>query len=135
MNQKIANYKKFIEANIIEAKNEEDLDLLLKLNSSAISNFQAERLIHLIVTMSFALFTLVFIYFYLFFDVTIFGIVCLITIVVLIFYILHYYKLENGVQSLLEYDQKILNRKKELDQQKLPTNQVVTQTPQFRTGL
>lgn len=134
MNQKITNYKKFIETNIREAK-KEDLNFLLNLNSSAISNFQAERLIHLIVTMSFALFTLIFIYLYLFFDVTIFGIVCLITLVVLIFYILHYYKLENGVQSLLEIDTKILNRKKELNKQDLPPNQVVTQTTQFRTEL
>jgi len=134
MNQKITNYKKFIETNIREAK-KEDLNFLLNLNSSAISNFQAERLIHLIVTMSFALFTLIFIYLYLFFDVIFFGILCLITLVVLIFYILHYYKLENGVQSLLEIDTKILNRKKELNQQDLPPNQVVTQTTQFRTEL
>ena len=134
MNQKITNYKKFIETNIREAK-KEDLNFLLNLNSSAISNFQAERLIHLIVTMSFALFTLIFIYLYLFFDVIFFGILCLITLVVLIFYILHYYKLENGVQSLLEIATKILNRKKELNQQDLPPNQVVTQTTQFRTEL
>ena len=134
MNQKITNYKKFIETNIREAK-KEDLNFLLNLNSSAISNFQAERLIHLIVTMSFALFTLIFIYLYLFFDVIFFGILCLITLVVLIFYILHYYKLENGVQSLLEIDQKIFNRKNGLNNQNLPPDQVVTQTPQFRSEL
>lgn len=124
-----------MEINIAESKKEGDLDFLLKLNNSAISNFQAERIIHLIVTMSFALFTLLFIYFYLFFDVIIFGILCLITMFVLIFYILHYYKLENGVQSLLELDQKILNRKKDLDQQKMPPEQAITQTSQIRTNL
>lgn len=117
MNKKIHNYKKFMEISIAESKKEGDLDFLLKLNNSAISNFQAERIIHLIVTMSFALFSLIFIYLYLSTTIMFFGILCLITTVMLAFYILHYYKLENNVQNLIDLDQKIINRKKELDQE------------------
>ena len=135
MNQKITNYKKFIELNITEAKKIEDFDFLLKLNGSTISNFQAERLVHLIVTVSFALFTLIFVYLYLFFNIILFEIVSLITLVVLIFYIMHYYKLENGVQSLLEIDQKILNRKKEVLRQEVPLNRIESSTPQSQTTL
>lgn len=135
MNQKITNYKKFIELNITEAKKIEDFDFLLKLNGSAISNFQAERLVHLIVTVSFALFTLIFVYLYLFFNIILFEIVSLITLVVLIFYIMHYYKLENGVQSLLEIDQKILNRKKEVLRQEVPLNRIESSIPQSQPTL
>lgn len=117
MNKKIHNYQKFMEISIEESKKEGDLDFLLKLNSSAVSNFQAERIIHLIVTMSFALFSLIFIYLYLSTTIMFFGILCLITTVMLAFYILHYYKLENNVQNLIDLDQKIINRKKELDQE------------------
>lgn len=117
MNKKIHNYQKFMEISIAESKKEGDLDFLLKLNSSAVSNFQAERIIHLIVTMSFALFSLIFIYLYLSTTIMFFGILCLITTVMLAFYILHYYKLENNVQNLIDLDQKIINRKKELDQE------------------
>lgn len=68
-----------------------------------INFFQHERLIHLIVTLSFALLTLV--------SILISTIYCsfiFITIILLIcsaFYIVHYYYLENGVQYLYkQYD-------------------------------
>lgn len=68
-----------------------------------INFFQHERLIHLIVTLSFALLTLV--------SILISKIYCsfiFITIILLIclaFYIIHYYYLENGVQYLYkQYD-------------------------------
>ena len=68
-----------------------------------ISFFQHERLIHLLVTLFYALIFLIFtglgFVHYLFFVISI------ILMVFLIFYIVHYFRLENGVQYLYrQYD-------------------------------
>ncbi|MBR4178345.1 MAG: hypothetical protein IKR57_03245 [Bacilli bacterium] len=65
-----------------------------------ISFFSHERLIHLIVTMFFALFTILFIFMFLVLNNYILLIICAIMIVILLFYIVHYYFLENSVQYL-----------------------------------
>lgn len=66
--------------------------------------FQHERLIHLIVTVLFALLTVISILASLFIkDQPILLILDLLFIVLLIPYIAHYYRLENGVQKLYEY--------------------------------
>ena len=74
--------------------------------------FQHERLIHLIVTMFFALFALAFLALgmisYIFLPIF------FILLVFLIFYILHYFFLENHVQYLYKiYDQMILKMEKD----------------------
>lgn len=76
-----------------------------------ISFFQHERLIHLVVTIAFAFFTL------LFMALGMLSYVFLVSffflVVFLIFYILHYFYLENHVQYLYKlYDEVILNLKK-----------------------
>ena len=68
-----------------------------------INFFQHERLIHLIITLFFSLLLIIFIALgfvnYIFLGVT------AIILVLLIFYIIHYYHLENGVQYLYkQYD-------------------------------
>ena len=81
-----------------------------KINKDIISNhlikinfFQHERIIHLIVTLFFALLFLLFLF--LTMVHFIFFIIALIFMVFLIFYIIHYYQLENGVQYLyVQYD-------------------------------
>ena len=68
-----------------------------------ISFFQHERLIHLLVTLFYALIYLLFIG--LGFLHYIFFIIAIILLVFLICYIIHYFKLENGVQYLYkQYD-------------------------------
>ena len=69
-----------------------------------INFFQHERIIHLIVTLFFALMFIIFLFLtcihFMFF------IIALSFMVFLIFYIVHYYRLENGVQYLYkQYDQ------------------------------
>ena len=109
MNKKLKDY-------IVEAEKlaENPTEESCKYHQAMVAQFQHERLVHLIVTMFFALFTI------LFFAISIFlpfivtpgawgttmvmgseG-VCAVLIVVLVFYIAHYYKLENGVQRLEE---------------------------------
>ena len=60
--------------------------------------FQHERLIHLLVTLFYALIFIVFVS--LGFIHYVFFIVALILMVFLLFYIIHYFRLENGVQYL-----------------------------------
>ena len=68
-----------------------------------ISFFQHERLIHLIVTVLFAVLAVVSILVNLFIQELAVLALCLMFFVLLIPYIRHYYILENGVQRLYEY--------------------------------
>lgn len=66
--------------------------------------FQHERFIHLIVTMFYALFTFIFF----FFSETYmpFMIIVVVLMIFLAFYVVHYFRLENGVQYLYkQYDE------------------------------
>lgn len=92
-----------------------NIDLILKENKKVdykklkeehlikIKFFQHERLIHLIVTLFYALFTFIVFSFIKIFLLFIF--IALILLVFLIFYVVHYFRLENGVQYLYkQYD-------------------------------
>ncbi len=92
-----------------------NIDLILKENKKVnykklkeehlikINFFQHERLIHLLVTLFYALFTFIIFYFSKIFIPFIF--IALILIIFLIFYVVHYFRLENGVQYLYkQYD-------------------------------
>ena len=71
-----------------------------------IAIFQHERLIHLLVTLFYALFALILIF--LSFDITIIFIVpFFIVLIFLLFYVKHYFFLENSVQYLYKLYDKI----------------------------
>lgn len=65
--------------------------------------FQHERLIHLIVTVLFAMLTVITLLANLFLTQPLLLVLSLLFLVLLIPYIKHYYLLENGVQKLYEY--------------------------------
>ncbi len=65
--------------------------------------FQHERLIHLIVTVLFAVLTVITLLANLFLQEPLLLVLSLLFLVLLIPYIRHYYLLENGVQKLYEY--------------------------------
>lgn len=65
--------------------------------------FQHERLIHLIVTVLFALLTVITLLANLFLLQPLLLVLSLLLLVLLVPYIKHYYLLENGVQKLYEY--------------------------------
>ena len=80
-----------------------NLDSLKKEHLVKIDFFQKERIIHLIVTMFFSAFLILFLILLQFNSKVIYAI--LIIFIVLIFYIIHYYRLENGVQYMYkQYD-------------------------------
>ncbi len=91
---------------VINNKNEIDLeDMLIK-----ISFFQHERLIHLIITLFYVIMFLIFL---ILVSISyIFIIPVFILLIFVIFYIIHYFRLENGVQSLYFLYDEIKNKTK-----------------------
>lgn len=96
--------------NILKEDKDIDLEKLKQSHLERISFFQHERLIHLIVTMFFALFTIIF--FTLSKDNVLITVIVGILLIVLLFYIFHYYTLENGVQHLYKQYEEIDKRLK-----------------------
>lgn len=84
--------------NLLNLSKEEDLDNLKEYHKVQIEFMQHERLIHLMVTLAFAVFCII--------SYIITGLMTTIAMllldviltIILIFYIIHYYRLENGVQ-------------------------------------
>ena len=99
-----------------------EIDDLLN-NSKKISNdviekhlikinfFQHERLIHLLVTLFYALFFMIFIGFG--FVHFIFYLVAIVLSIFLLFYVVHYFRLENGVQYMYKQYDHMLSKKKD----------------------
>jgi len=77
-----------------------------------ISFFQHERLIHLIVTVTFALLGMLSLVVFVFTGERLLGILLGLLIVLLVPYIFHYYALENGVQRMYEQYDEIVERMK-----------------------
>lgn len=86
-----------------QEKNKQMEDLLIQ-----IGFFQHERLVHLIVTVTFALLTMLAILGAMLEPHPALFILILLLVVLLIPYIRHYYILENGVQKLYEYYDKLM---------------------------
>ena len=91
---------------VINNKNKINLeDMLIKINF-----FQHERLIHLIITLFYVIMFLIFLI--LVSLSYIFVILVFILLLFVIFYIIHYFRLENGVQSLYFLYDEIKNKTK-----------------------
>lgn len=89
---------------------EKEIDALTKELLTQIQFFQHERLIHLIVTHMFALATVIVLVAMTYFK-TITMLILLVLLLVLLFpYIIHYYHLENGVQKLYTYYDRIIGK-------------------------
>jgi len=108
MGKRLKNYIEYIEKKLasdmpLEERQKIKEDLLIQ-----ISFFQHERLIHLIVTVCFAILTILSMLAALVIDYIMLWLLVTLLIVLLIPYIWHYYKLENGVQCLYKsYDRLI----------------------------
>ena len=103
MEKRLKNYLNLIE-NFLKSNHTSDEyiyiieDLLIQ-----ISFFQHERLIHLLVTLTFAIITIFTVLASLFVQsISIFILIALL-LILLIPYIRHYYILENGIQKLYKY--------------------------------
>ena len=113
MEKRLINYLRYIEEKIRELKEREgngakvqsgaEVQKVMKDLLIQIGFFAHERLVHLIVTVTFAILTIVAVVGFLICEKT--GLIALIVLllVLLVPYIRHYYILENGVQKLYTF--------------------------------
>lgn len=108
MEQRILSYRKYIDE--LLKKDDLDWEAVIREHLIQISFFQHERLIHLIVTVTFAVLEVI----VLGLSVVSFtpgvGLLAIAILILLIPYIRHYYILENEVQKMYrQYDQMVMN--------------------------
>ena len=118
MDKKLKAYIKYI-----DRESEKPSAELIEYHKIMLEQFQHERFIHLVVTLFFALFMLLFFGFFV--ALTLFvpnggsmlmwcmGGILIILVGVTLFYVRHYYRLENGVQILEEITRKLYKRNKD----------------------
>jgi hypothetical protein len=101
----LKDYVKYID-DILKGNEKNNFDVLIKEHLIKIQFFQHERLIHLLVTLFYGIFTLAI---FAFINVNVlFVIPAIILIIMLLFYVKHYFLLENSVQYLYkQYDMMI----------------------------
>lgn len=109
MEKRILDYRKYIDELLL--KEDLDWEAVIKEHLIQISFFQHERLIHLIVTITFALLEIIA------FGMSVVsftpgvGLLAIVILVLLIPYIRHYYILENEVQKMYwQYDRMVGKR-------------------------
>ena len=98
--------RKYIKEYLLEiekCKDKKEIDNL----KTKISFFQHERLIHLIVTLFFALFSIIFTCICFYTKNILLYVITIVLYIIDIFYIVHYYVLENGVQKLYKIFDKL----------------------------
>ncbi|MDE7259165.1 MAG: hypothetical protein K2N77_08015 [Lachnospiraceae bacterium] len=109
MEQRILNYRKYIDELI--SQDSSDWDAVIKEHLIQVSFFQHERLIHLIVTVTFALLEMIVIALSVVSFTIAVGLLAIALLVLLIPYIRHYYILENEVQKMYgQYDRMVEKR-------------------------
>ena len=116
MDKKLRNYIEEIEKASKHPSKE-----LIEYHKTMTAQFQHERFIHLVVTLFFALFLMIFFGMFLFAALylpdnsgmlvtTCLGVITLILLIVTLFYVRHYYQLENGTQKLEDITKKLYGR-------------------------
>lgn len=111
MKNSIIGYVREID-DLLKNKKIENIDDVIDKHLIKISFYQHERFIHLIVTALFATFSLISFFFTLINPSLGLLLLCLMFIVLLIPYILHYYLLENNVQKMyVQYDELVRRSK------------------------
>ena len=107
MKEYLYNYIKEIDKLLND--NKKITDDIIKNHLIKIEFFQHERLIHLYVTLFYALIFLIFVGLGLIHFI--FYIITIILLIFLLFYIVHYFRLENGVQYLYKQYDKMIEKK------------------------
>lgn len=115
MKKRIINYRKRIDQILEENALDTDWEQVLQEHLTQVAFFQHERLIHLIVTALVAVITILVIGMAVMSASLFMGAAGLLLLVLLLAYILHYYTLENEVQTMYQqYDgilKQIANKK------------------------
>lgn len=115
MKRRILTYRKHIDS-ILESDEEQDWNYIKQEHLTQVSFFQHERLIHLIVTVTFAVLELMTVCAFVIAgaldssSALPLGVLALVILILLIPYIKHYYLLENEVQKMYEQYDNIVDR-------------------------
>lgn len=105
MKKRITEYRKRIDALLAQPSEGTDWELVLQEHLTQIRFFQHERLIHLIVTVTFALLTVIALAAYCIAEYLPLLLLVVFLMILLLPYIGHYYTLENEVQKMYgQYD-------------------------------
>lgn len=115
MKKYLLEYKTKIEQFIMSKLNTasvEEIDEVLKDFETMIQYFQHERLIHLIVTVTFALLEIISIIAVAFSESIVPLVLAILFLVLLVPYVFHYYFLENNVQEFYKMRDKIVAARK-----------------------
>ena len=94
---------------VLASKTKQDWEKMRTEHLVKINFFQHERLIHLIITLAYVLFMVLFFALSLLYNG--FIIICFLLLGFIIFYIIHYFRLENGVQKLYQQYETMLKQK------------------------
>lgn len=108
MKKRILEYIKRIDRLLEEPEKTGGWDNILAEHLQQIAFFQHERLIHLIVTMTFAIMTIISVGIALITQIATVFLLTGVFLILLIPYIMHYYLLENNVQKMYEQYDKML---------------------------
>lgn len=113
MKERILNYRTYIDG-LLEKGEATDWNAVMEEHLQQIAFFQHERLVHLIVTVLFALMELGSMGLFVISSNIGLGIMAVVILILLIPYISHYYLLENEVQKMyVQYDKLLANIRKQ----------------------
>ena len=110
MKERIIGYRKRIDALLAQPAEGTDWEAVLQEHLVQVSFFQHERLIHLIVTVTFAILTMIALAIYCIAEYMPMIALIVLLLVLLIPYIGHYYTLENEVQKMYQQYDEILRK-------------------------
>lgn len=110
MKKRIVGYRTRIDQLLEQPSKETDWEAVLAEHLTQIAFFQHERLIHLIVTVTFAIMTMLSVVGSIVACYPPFLLLTIALLILLIPYIFHYYTLENEVQKMYEQYDKILEQ-------------------------
>jgi len=118
MTEYLKNYMERVRKRLDECSDKDELAGIFAEHKDKIAFMQHERIVHFLVTMMFALILTIFMSVLLFTENLAILILVTIIMVLLGFYIKHYYFLENTVQKMYKVYDEMLTKKESLSAQK-----------------
>ena len=112
MKKRIVGYRERIDALLADSPEGTDWDAVMLEHLTQVSFFQHERLIHLIVTVTFAILTMIALAVYCIAEYIPMLALIVLLLVLLVTYVGHYYALENEVQKMYDQYDRILSRQR-----------------------
>ncbi|MBE5958582.1 MAG: hypothetical protein E7254_06965 [Lachnospiraceae bacterium] len=103
MRQRVINYLNYLDEVTSKPMNEEEKDLFISHFLIQLDFYQRERLIHLIVTITFAIISTIALVGNFFMESLFFAIFVIGCLILLGFYVRHYFFLERSVQKMYTY--------------------------------